>query len=236
MVPAPMHKATEAVPLLANVSLPEAVMALAVSFAHLPRDPWCAHRNRRFSQFRVSATHNHWDFNKLPHRPHIQYPENNRAMGGILRDLAPLEIQADVILEFACGAFNLDPNKQWHMDLHQWRMNCTANTSVACVPEGRHQDGHRFVGIFVVERHAVNGGMTTVYDRSGKAITELLISPGNGILLDDKHYLHATSEITAASENGYRDIFVVCINPWEAKKYGAAFESACRGELAREQP
>lgn len=217
----------QAYPLIIRVTLPAHLMAFADSFEHLPYDPWCNQRNRQFSQYRGGAEQGDWQFDRLPHRPHIQHPDNNQSIGGILRNLEPLDINADSVLEYTANAFQLNPQQQWHFDLHQWRMNCAANTIVDCVPEGPHQDGHQFVGIFVIKRHAVSGGITTVYNDTGQSVTKKVIAAGEGILLDDQYYSHSTSEISAASEDGYRDIFVVCINHWEAKKYGEEFERSC---------
>lgn len=211
-----------------KVRLSPGIMALSSSFDGLPADPWCPDRTRRFSQYRLQAGVGGWAFDTLPQRPHVQHRRNNALMGGVLRQLEPVAIDASVPLDFAARAFDLDPACAWQADLHQWRMHCRAGRAVECVPEGPHQDGHRYVGVLVINRANVSGGESVVYDRHGRVLFADTLEAGEGLLLDDEQVLHDTSGITAGPAGGHRDIFVVCFNRWEERRYGESFERACR--------
>ncbi len=74
------------------------------AFNDLPLDPYSGdgrgalsqgkHRYRRYDDFRMtySVETNVWESHKLPHRPFIQSPKFNKAVGGIARHLPELKI------------------------------------------------------------------------------------------------------------------------------------------------
>ncbi len=53
-----------------------------------------------------------------------------------------------------------------------------------------------------------------------------MLEPGEIILLRDEDLVHGARNIRAcSSEGGYRDIWVISINPWPERRYGDEFEA-----------
>ncbi|HIB85308.1 MAG TPA: hypothetical protein EYO59_12135, partial [Chromatiaceae bacterium] len=223
-------------PIHGLISLPDPVMELAGEFEALPDDPYCRHRQRRFSQFRVTHTDAGWTHKLLPRRAHIQDRTYNHAVGGILRYLQPLQIDATAVIDCARRAFRQQRGSDWHVDVHQWRMNCPLANQVESVPEGLHRDGHQFVAIFVINRSNISGAVTCVQDASGNTLFKDVVDSGQGMILDDRRALHHTSELVAPLLDGHRDIFVICANEWKTRRYGEAFELACQMDKSVEPP
>jgi hypothetical protein len=193
-------------------------------------DPYCSARTRRFSQYRACYADGVWAYHLLPPRAHIQQVEHNKAVGGMMRAFEPIKVDVGVLLDYVIDAFQLQEHRHWHVDLHQWRMRCAVDSAVESVPEGAHRDGHQMVGIFVIERSNIKGGRTLLYDPTGRPVFDDVLGPGEGIVFDDRKFLHDTSAIIADEQGGYRDIFAICVNDWENRRYGASFEAVCQAD------
>ncbi|MFJ3058313.1 2OG-Fe dioxygenase family protein [Herbaspirillum sp. NPDC087042] len=60
---------------------------------------------------------------------------------------------------------------------------------------------------------------------SHEIIHRQTLGENQAILLDDERYIHYATDIEPAQgEVGYRDIWVVEINPWHHRAYGPAHE------------
>ena len=78
-------------------------------------------------------------------------------------------------------------------------------------PEGPHQDGYDYVGMFSVSRHNIEGGDLMAYVSGDEfpMITHVL-EPGQFVILNDVEMLHDGAPIKRIdeSEESYMDIFV----------------------------
>ncbi len=207
------------------IRLADASAEVCDSFVDLPADPYCPDRCRRFSQYRVSHRAGRWGMEVLPHGPLIQPERFNSYVGGVLRYLEPMKVDVSYYVATVAEQVLLDPEMDWHFDVHQWRTACHAEADSISVPEGPHQDGHEFGAIVIVSRQNVVGGLTTLYSLTDRSpFFETTLGPSEALIFDDRRMLHFTSNVRASGRDGYRDIFVFNINSWYNRKYGFDFE------------
>ena len=91
-------------------------------------------------------------------------------------------------------------------------------TSTACAycgkatPEGAHRDGVDLVAVFLLERHAVKGGETRVFDAEGPHGQRFtLTEPWSLLLLDYQRVIHETTPIQPVQAAGWRDTLVITL-------------------------
>lgn len=209
------------------MDMPE-LLSSSLSFSNLPADPYCSNRTRRFSAYRLTHSDEGWGLERLPSRPLIQPKQNNAYIGGVLRILAPMDLDPSAYVT-AVASRLLPLDDEWHVDVHQWRTHCSADSAGISVPEGPHQDGHDYAAILVVARHGVIGGLTTLYSLEGQPFFECTLQPGEALLLNDRRMMHYTSDIDAADKTGHRDIFVFTFSRWANRRYGPDFEESAVG-------
>jgi hypothetical protein len=212
----------------AIIDLPPATAEVMDSFFDLPDDPRCPGRQRRFSQYRITFRGS-WGLDLLPPRPLIQSARYNAYVGGIERHLSPLVTPLGHYVDLAATTVPLDVDRQWQVDLHQWRTVCEPASTRASVPEGPHRDGYDYVAIFVLRRVRISGGVTELY-HDGRTIFSGVLDEGQGVVFDDRALTHFATEIAVVSgtEAGYRDIIAITLNSWEARRYGESFETRSR--------
>lgn len=191
------------------------VDALKRSFTHLPGDPYLEgnYRFRRLSHFQVIGDR----LIKLPHRQLFQSKQYNPLVGDVIREYAELDdalIQLEdfqrLVWEFfqycqLCSDFNI-------IGVHQIRTTATSGKLGNPAPEGIHRDGVDIVGIFSVDRHAIRGGETHLYQtKSGELpVFSKVLNPGEFLVFKDDQYFHYTSPVKAiGAEQGTRDVFVL---------------------------
>ena len=98
------------------------------------------------------------------------------------------------------------------VEVHQMRVKIPDGQNIAQLsPEGPHQDGYDYVGMFSVSRHNIEGGDLTAYVSGDELpmVTHVL-EPGQFVILNDVEMLHDGSPIKRIdeSEESYMDIFV----------------------------
>lgn len=153
-----------------------------------------------------------------PHQPHYQSRNYNELNGGVSRHFEPIE---DVILRgntmsglltLACDLFGrLSPYSDWHIEVHQFRIEADGTQVALPTPEGPHRDGVDFVMMLMVYRFNVVGGATTIYDLEDRRLDEFtLTNPLELVLVDDQRIRHAVAPIAPfdTDRSGYRDVFV----------------------------
>ncbi|NGN99842.1 2OG-Fe dioxygenase family protein [Grimontia sp. S25] len=185
-------------------------------FGELPKDPYVDSdvRFRSYARFSLSDK---GDIVRLPHAPFMQSSEVNRVVGDIERHFEPMSDDMIDLPEFhhllksfasATGLEHTGAN----IDVHQIRVTCSANDTSAPAPEGIHQDGFRFVGIFCVQRKNIAGGFTQIFSSPVDQHPHLntVLEPNQFIILDDQRYYHHISETLSSNrgEEGVRDVFV----------------------------
>jgi hypothetical protein len=135
-------------------------------FANLPVDPYIQghFRRRRFSRF----TGRPESLERLEHKYFVQSAQVNKLAGGVKRDFPELDDRLAELPDFQrlIAAFidfsKIDP-LVCEMGVHQIRIIASRDEQGEPAPEGIHQDGFDYVGIFCIKRHAISGGETHLY-------------------------------------------------------------------------
>ncbi|MBD2566399.1 2OG-Fe dioxygenase family protein [Anabaena lutea] len=182
-------------------------------FHNLPVDPYIKgeYRSRRLSRLIVSGD----KLIKLPHGHLFQSGEYNPLLGDIKREFADLDdrlVELDifkkVVLAF-CDSCQLHPEAE--IGVHQIRTSCSPGHLGNPAPEGIHQDGTDFIGIFAVSRNNIQGGETHLYNaKKEKPVFNKILQPGELLLVNDHEFFHFTTPIKPQNPTtGTRDVFVL---------------------------
>jgi hypothetical protein len=182
-------------------------------FNNLPIDPYIKgkYRSRRLSRLMFAGE----ELIKLPHGYLYQSQKYNPLLGDIKREFSELEdelVQLDIFqqLVMAFADFcNLHPEAE--IGVHQIRTSCSPNNFGNPAPEGIHQDGADFIGIFSVDRDNIQGGQTHLYAaRKEKPVFNKILEPGELLLVNDRDFFHFTTPIKPLTASpGTRDVFVL---------------------------
>ncbi|MFN7510620.1 MAG: 2OG-Fe dioxygenase family protein, partial [Betaproteobacteria bacterium] len=105
------------------------------------------------------------------------------------------------------------PVTRWYVEAHQFRID-TAQGIGRPTPEGAHRDGVDFVAVVLVQRQAVRGGETRVFQADAPfGVRFTLAQPWSALLLDDARVVHETTPIQSAAAPsacaGWRDTLVL---------------------------
>jgi hypothetical protein len=183
-------------------------------FENLPLDPYIQgrFRLRRFSRFQGPPE----NFRRLEHKYFEQSATVNKLAGGVKRDFAELEDQLVVLPDFQMlvalfvDFSKIDPEST-EIGVHQIRIVAAPNMVGEPAPEGIHQDGFDFVGIFCIKRNNLIGAETHLYENpANPPIFAKELQPGEFVLVNDRRLYHFTSGIKPAGPgNGIRDVFVM---------------------------
>ncbi len=155
----------------------------------------------------------------VPHRAHWQPVEYNALHGGIERWFDPLPpvLSADpawaaLLAALAGVATGLRGGEaRWHVEAHAFRIDTEGGIGRP-TPEGAHRDGVDLVAVVLVQRQAVKGGETRVFDARGpQGVRFLLHEPWSVLLLDDERVIHETTPIQPLQpgEPAWRDTLVL---------------------------
>jgi len=183
-----------------------ASQAFLNSFDHLPRDQYAlaAQRYRRFSQFMVAFRGCGWQLTLLPHKAFVQYDTDNQVIEGATRNFEPLLPDCDVTpyINKMATLFKQDASRQYHINVHQYRVRATLESSGTSVPEGWHYDGVEYVAVLVFRRHNITRNSATFEYRDSQTneILHTTIAEGRGIVFRDR--LHNATPIIAADASG----------------------------------
>lgn len=112
------------------------------------------------------------------------------------------------------------------MNFHNWRTLVGNGFTGSIVPEGAHRDGHHITSVTIWNRHNISGGASQIFSIAGRELQfETTLDHGACLLVSDEDLIHGATDIKALdNEGGYRDTWVISINPWEDKRYGNDFE------------
>ena len=190
--------------------------ALRPTWNHLPADGHLRdggrYRRRRHASYALSDD----TLQPVPHRAHWQPVEYNALHGGLERWFEPVDpmlanSKAWQRLLIALGgvASGLKGVQTWFVEAHQFRIDTTDGIGRP-TPEGAHRDGVDLVVVVLVDRHAIKGGETRVFDAQGPAGQRFtLVEPWTALLLDDARMIHETTPIQPVADGGYRDTLVL---------------------------
>jgi hypothetical protein len=185
---------------------PQALQALARAWDDLPPDDYLldggSYRRRRHASFEVQAG----AIRPVAHRVHWQPVQYNALHGGIERWFGPVlpEVLAAPAWRMLVGALGAlcdavfapgAPGVRWFVEAHQFRIDAAGGIGRP-TPEGAHRDGVDLVAVFLVERGAIKGGETRVFEAASPAGQRFtLAEPWSVLLLDDARMVHETTPI-----------------------------------------
>ena len=156
------------------------------------------YRRRRHSSFIVDGD----CVTPVAHRAHWQPVEYNALHGGLERWFEPMlpAVTAQPVWELLLRALSgvcstLKGAQPWFVEAHQFRIDTTDGIGRP-TPEGAHRDGVDFVAVLMVERHAIKGGETRVFEADGPAGQRFTMTqPWTTLLLDDARVVHESTPI-----------------------------------------
>jgi hypothetical protein len=97
----------------------------------------------------------------------------------------------------------------WFIESHTFRID-TSDGVGRPTPEGAHRDGVDFVAVILVERHAIRGGETRVFEADGPhGVRFTLQTPWSALLLDDARVIHESTPIQPDGPDPHRDTLVL---------------------------
>jgi hypothetical protein len=195
--------------------------AFAASWNDLAPDSYLAasgrHRRRRHATFAVVTG---GDVQRQPHQPHYQSLQYNHLQGDIRRWFEPvLPAIADgaslrTILEFCRDCFGaLAPaTRQWHVEVHQFRIEARAGEAGEPTPEGVHRDGVDYVLVLLIDRENIESGTTTIHAPDGTVLGSFTLRHAlDAALVEDARVLHGVTAVTPLdpARPAHRDVLVV---------------------------
>jgi hypothetical protein len=155
----------------------------------------------------------------MPHQPHYQTVDYNHLNGGVARYFAPIlgdlhqSRTLNALLELGAYFFGgLSGNAQWHIELHQFRIEARDGQRGKPTPEGVHRDGVDFVMVVMINRVNINSGATTIYNLDHELIGEFTLKDSfDLVLVNDRKLYHGVTPIEQidASAEAYRDVLVI---------------------------
>lgn len=199
----------------------EGFAAFARSWDDLGQDRFMAdggrYRRRRHAAFRVSPG----GIARKPHQPHYQSRDYNMLNGGIERWFEPVETAVangpalPALIDFGHRAFaplSPDPDAEWHVEVHQFRIEAGADGAGLPTPEGLHRDGVDWVLVMLIGRLNVEEGVTKIHGLDRAEIGSFcLAEPLDTVLVDDHRIFHAVTPIvpTDPARPACRDVLVI---------------------------
>jgi len=184
---------------------------------HLPE----GHRYRRRRYATLSANAGETTFRLEPHQPHYQHLEYNPLVGGIERWFEPIE--GDVlasesfrrIMAFTLALYApLKPTSDWHVEVHQFRIEARPEAAGQPTPEGVHRDGVDYVLVLLVARSNIESGTTTVHAMDGRQLGSFTLAAAlDAALVDDARVKHGVTPVRPvdSSKPACRDVLVVTL-------------------------
>jgi len=197
----------------------QALAALPGFWNDLPADAYLKdggrYRFRRHSCFVADGA----QITQAPHRAHWQPLDYNALHGGIERMFEPLApamcalpAWQGLLLGLAGVASELKGTRPWFIEAHAFRID-TASGIGRPTPEGAHRDGVDLVAVFLIDRHAIKGGESRVFEAQGPSGQRFTMTePWTLLLLDDERVIHETTPIQPeGAAPGHRDTLVVTL-------------------------
>ncbi len=202
----------------------------AASWNRLDLDTYMAdggrYRKRRHATFSSPAQ---GAIARKPHRPHYQSLDYNPLHGGIERWFEPVEdpvasgASLSTILEFCRSSFGaLAPAvAEWHVEVHQFRIEARPNERGRPTPEGLHRDGVDYVLVLLINRENIASGVTTIHADGGALLGRFTLTvPFDAAIVDDRRVAHGVTPVEPLdpARPAYRDVLVVTFKDTAASR------------------
>lgn len=172
------------------------------------------YRRRRHAAFALKCG----AYSRKPHQPHYQSRDYNPLNGDVQRWFDPVE-DATVennacraIFTFCADSFDPLHARNWHVEMHQFRIEAKPDNAGRPTPEGMHRDGVDHVLVMLIERRNVREGVTRIGAPDGTSLGEFTLThPGDAMLIDDHRILHGVTEIHPVdpAQPAWRDALVL---------------------------
>ena len=194
----------------------------AASWNDLPEDRYLLdqgrYRRRRHAVFSASRG---GAMLPAPHQPHFQSREYNALQGGIERWFEPIvpaiaageslaSILAFCLERFSALAPAVD---EWHVEVHQFRIEAHAGQLGQPTPEGVHRDGVDYVLVLLIDRRNIASGTTTIHAVADRRLlgSFTLTATFDSALVDDARVFHGVTPVESLDPalSAYRDVLVV---------------------------
>jgi hypothetical protein len=181
-------------------------------FDGVPLDPYVEAGFRRKSLFRARLMKG--EVVMSDHAPLYQPSEYNPVHGGIYRHYPAMQARLAELLQpvvhiFAACA-NLRPQDE--VLVQAQRITATDGQTGFPVVEGWHQDNIKVLGLLLIDRSNVSGGISLLSPDRGKTICfAQTLAPGDFLLVNDPVVWHNTTPIEQVRQDqpGYRDIVII---------------------------
>ena len=195
--------------------------AFAQSWNRLELDTYMAdggrYRRRRHAMFSVTSS---GTTVRKPHGPHYQSLDYNPIHGGVERWFEPVEDAVgagpslSTILAFCGSTFGgLAPTiPEWHVEVHQFRIEARPLESGRPTPEGLHRDGVDYVLVLLVDRQNIASGVTTIHGQGSAMLGQFtLTAPFDAAIVDDHRVAHGVTPVKPidTAVPACRDVLVV---------------------------
>ena len=190
----------------------------AASWNDLGLDTYMAdggrYRRRRFAVFGKNAA----GLRRKPHQPHYQSRDYNPLNGGIERWFEPIteEVAAhpvmQAVLDGALDVFEqLSEIRDWHIELHQFRVEARTGEPGQPSPEGMHRDGVDYVLVVLVDRVNVGSGETSILNGDRRKLGSFTLTDAlDSAWVDDWRVFHGVTPVTPIdpAQPAHRDVLV----------------------------
>ena len=199
----------------------EAFDDFAQSWNELGDDRYMAdggrYRRRRHAAYSVGPA----GIVRKAHQPHYQSRDYNALNGGIERWFEPVApaVGASPVMR---GAIDLADRiftplsgrggAEWHVEVHQFRIEAGIDAAGLPTPEGLHRDGVDWVLVMLVARHNVAEGVTKIHGLDRREIGSFCLADRfDSALVDDHRVYHAVTPVVPIDpgQPAYRDVLVV---------------------------
>jgi hypothetical protein len=104
------------------------------------------------------------------------------------------------------------PNKAWHIECHQFRIEANSDELAKPTPEGVHRDGVDFVLVMMIKRQNISSGTTTMHDLEQNNLDSFtLTEPLDSAIVNDRRCMHGVTPIIPIDhlQPAYRDVLVI---------------------------
>ncbi|GAA3719904.1 2OG-Fe dioxygenase family protein [Streptomyces tremellae] len=109
-----------------------------------------------------------------------------------------------------------DGNTSWRVGIHLVRVVARVGADGLPTPEGRHRDGHSFVGLHLMRRDGVTGGVSTIHPNDGSDMVQTTLrQPLDSVFFNDNMITHEVSPVAPEGASGVRDMLQIDFNPMD---------------------
>ena len=191
------------------------------SWNRLEEDQYMAdggrYRKRRHATYAINGAGQSAEL--MPYQPHYQTVDYNPLNGGVARYFAPIldnlhqSVTLAALLEFGNQVFSqISTVSQWHIELHQFRIEARDGKLGKPTPEGVHRDGVDFVIVVMIKRVNIDSGATTIYNLDNQLVGEFMLREAfDMVLVNDRKVYHGVTPINQIDPDAeaFRDVLVM---------------------------